>query len=111
MVHGNVRRQLRLGDGAECLRHEPECGRRFDNNQALLFWFVLRPEDESLQKGILVRHLDGLYWRWVWLHSDELAKNPRWAMMCSMAKKMDPEKRSTHLETANNYLATLEKQR
>ena len=32
---------------------------------------------------------DGLYWRWIWNHHQELAKNPRWAMMCSMAKRMD----------------------
>ncbi len=50
---------------------------------------------------------DGLYWRWVWNHSAELAKNPRWAMMCSMAKKMDPEKRASHLDVAENYLASL----
>jgi len=51
---------------------------------------------------------DGLYWRWVWNHSDELAKNPRWAMMCSMAKKMDSEKRDNHLKVAEDYLASLE---
>jgi len=51
---------------------------------------------------------DGLYWRWVWNHSAELAKNPRWAMMCSMANKMDPEKRDNHLKTAKVYLASLD---
>ena len=51
---------------------------------------------------------DGLYWRWVWNHSTELAKNPRWAMMCSMAKKMDPAKRTKHLEVAETYLASLD---
>jgi len=51
---------------------------------------------------------DGLYWRWVWNHSDDLAKNPRWAMMCSMAKKMDAEKREKHLNVAKNYLAGLD---
>ncbi|WP_404308605.1 cryptochrome/photolyase family protein [Neorhodopirellula lusitana] len=50
---------------------------------------------------------DGLYWRWIWNHSDELAKNPRWAMMCSMAKKMDPEKRNRHIENAETFLAQL----
>lgn len=51
---------------------------------------------------------DGLYWRWIWNHADELAKNPRWAMMCSMAKKMDAKKRSTHLEIANQFLKQLD---
>ena len=50
---------------------------------------------------------DGLYWRWIWNHADDLAKNPRWAMMCSMAKKMDAEKRETHLKNANDYLQQL----
>ena len=51
---------------------------------------------------------DGLYWRWIWHHSDELAKNPRWAMMCSMAKKMDSKKRSRHLEIAEQFLRNLD---
>lgn len=50
---------------------------------------------------------DGLYWRWIWLHSDSLAKNPRWAMMCSMARKMDKAKRDNHLKIAEEYLTTL----
>ena len=50
---------------------------------------------------------DGLYWRWIWNHSDELAKNPRWAMMCSMVKKMDKAKRQTHLKNAEAYLKSL----
>ena len=47
---------------------------------------------------------DGLYWRWILNHSDALGKNPRWAMMCSMAKKMDPEKKQRHLQNAEQYL-------
>ncbi len=50
---------------------------------------------------------DGLYWRWIWNHVDELSKNPRWAMMCSMAKKMDAEKRTGHLKIANSWLEQL----
>ena len=50
---------------------------------------------------------DGLYWRWVWNHSEELAKNPRWAMMCSMARKMDQKKRSNHIDVAKTYMAGL----
>ncbi len=47
---------------------------------------------------------DGLYWRWIWNHSDELSKNPRWAMMCAMVKKMDNEKRQAHLNNAETWL-------
>ena len=50
---------------------------------------------------------DGLYWRWIWNHADELVKNPRWAMMCAMAKKMDKEKRNAHLKNAEQYLNEL----
>ncbi len=46
---------------------------------------------------------DGLYWRWIWNHHEELGKNPRWAMMCSMAKKMDVAKRERHLENAELF--------
>ena len=47
---------------------------------------------------------DGLYWRWIWNHVDELSKNPRWAMMCAMAKKMDQGKRQAHLDNAESFL-------
>jgi deoxyribodipyrimidine photolyase-related protein len=50
---------------------------------------------------------DGLYWRWIWNHADELGKNPRWAMMCSMAKKMNEEKRERHLSNAADFLDSL----
>ncbi len=50
---------------------------------------------------------DGLYWRWIWNHADDLAKNPRWAMMCSMAKKMDSSKRKRHLQIAEKFLKDL----
>ena len=52
---------------------------------------------------------DGLYWRWIWNHADELAKNPRWAMMCAMARKMDVAKRKAHLKNANQYLKVINK--
>ncbi|OYP31667.1 cryptochrome/photolyase family protein [Rhodopirellula sp. MGV] len=50
---------------------------------------------------------DGLYWRWIWNHREELGKNPRWAMMCSMAEKMDKAKMDAHLKNAENYLGEL----
>lgn len=51
---------------------------------------------------------DGLYWRWILKQSDQLAKNPRWAMMCSMAKKMDATKKRNHLKNAESFLKQLE---
>ena len=59
------------------------------------------------KKGPWCEIWDGLYWRWIWNHSDELGKNPRWAMMCSMAKKMETEKRRQHLRQAETFLENL----
>ena len=50
---------------------------------------------------------DGLYWRWIWNRADLLAKNHRWAMPCAMVKKMDKEKRQTHLKNAEAWLNQL----
>jgi len=51
---------------------------------------------------------DGLYWRWVYLHSSTLRSNPRWSMMCSAAVSMDATKREKHIHNAEKYLATLD---
>ncbi len=50
---------------------------------------------------------DGLYWRWIWNHVEELGRNPRWAMMCAMARKMDASKRDEHLRVAEAFLDRL----
>ena len=50
---------------------------------------------------------DGLYWRWILSHCDQLSKNPRWSMMCAMAIKMSDEKKNTHLENAEKFLSSL----
>ncbi len=51
---------------------------------------------------------DGLYWRWIWHHADDLAQNPRWAMMCKMAKQMEHTKRESHLRNAKKFLDRLD---
>ena len=51
---------------------------------------------------------DGLYWRFIWKHRETLAKNPRWAMMCRSAERMDEKKMKAHLEVAEDYLAKLD---
>jgi deoxyribodipyrimidine photolyase-related protein len=51
---------------------------------------------------------DALYWRWIWNHADELSRNPRWAMMCSMVRKMEADKRHEHLKSAETFLARLD---
>ena len=50
---------------------------------------------------------DGLYWRWILKHSESLAKNPRWAMMCAMGRRMSEEKQAEHIRNAEAFLATL----
>ena len=50
---------------------------------------------------------DGLYWRWILDHADELAKNPRWAMMCATARRMAPEKQAAHRQAAEAFLSQL----
>ena len=51
---------------------------------------------------------DGLYWNWISSHADKLAKNPRWAMMCSAARKMDSRKMQRHLANADSFLNSLD---
>ena len=41
------------------------------------------------------------------VRAEEVAKNPRWAMMCATARRMAPEKKASHLEAANSFLAQL----
>lgn len=50
---------------------------------------------------------DALYWRWIWKQKTTLRKNPRWAMMCSLAEKMDAKKMQGHLETAEKFFDKL----
>ncbi|MEO0545489.1 MAG: cryptochrome/photolyase family protein [Pseudomonadota bacterium] len=51
---------------------------------------------------------DGLYWRWIWNHHEMLAKNPRWAMMVSQAKKMNDEKRANHIRNAEDFRSSFQ---
>lgn len=50
---------------------------------------------------------DGLYWRWILNHADELRKNPRWAMMVSTGEKMDDAKKAKHHQCAEAFLQRL----
>lgn len=57
MVHGNVRRQLRLGDGSQRLRDEPERGWGVNHDQTVFLRIGLHPENEPLQTRAMVRYL------------------------------------------------------
>lgn len=50
---------------------------------------------------------DGLHWRWIWNHADELSQDPRWAMMCSVAEKMESAKRESHLRSAKKFFGRI----
>ncbi|GAA6197515.1 cryptochrome/photolyase family protein [Pseudophaeobacter arcticus] len=58
-------------------------------------------------KGPWTQVWDGLYWRFILKHSDALAKNPRWAMMCRTAERMKPENKDYHLTIAEEFLSQL----
>lgn len=58
----------------------------------------------NFKKGEWSAIWDGLFWRWILKHQDELAGNPRWAMMVRNAQKMDVSKQQAHLAIAENYL-------
>ncbi len=51
---------------------------------------------------------DGLFWRFMDVHRDFFLTNPRLGMLVRTFDKMDPSKRSLHIETAENYLQSLD---
>lgn len=58
-------------------------------------------------KGDWAEVWDGLYWRFIFKHSETLSKNPRWAMMCRTGERMSVETKQKHLATANAFLDSL----
>ncbi len=50
---------------------------------------------------------DGLFWRFMDVYRDFFQKNPRLGMLVRTFDKMPSEKRSSHIESAERYLANL----
>lgn len=50
---------------------------------------------------------DALFWRWIIIHKDQLADNPRWAMMCRNADRMAASRQRELLAQADTFLAAL----
>jgi len=50
---------------------------------------------------------DGLFWRFLDKQRETFRKNPRWAMLISTWDKMPEEKKSAHLQKANDFLIQL----
>ena len=47
---------------------------------------------------------DALYWRWIIRHSDELRKNPRWAMAVRTADRFDESRRGAFVARAEHHI-------
>jgi deoxyribodipyrimidine photolyase-related protein len=52
---------------------------------------------------------DALFWRFIHVHRDFFLSNPRSGMLVSTFDKMAPEKKSAHLNTAEEFLQQLGK--
>lgn len=63
----------------------------------------------NFKKGDWCQIWDGLYWRFIHVNREEFSKNRRMSMMINLLNKMDREKLNNHLETAENYLKSLDK--
>ncbi|MFD0794832.1 cryptochrome/photolyase family protein [Mucilaginibacter litoreus] len=61
-------------------------------------------------KGDWQKVWDGLFWRFMHVHRDFFNQNPRLAMLVNSFNKMDAEKRNTHLNNAEKFLASLDSQ-
>jgi len=61
-------------------------------------------------KGSWQEIWDALFWRFMHVHRGFFLKNPRLGMLINTFDKMSEEKRNNHLNVAENYLASLDKQ-
>ena len=53
---------------------------------------------------------DGLFWRFMHVHRNFFLQNPRLGMLIKTFDKMPEEKRNKHINTANNFLLSLDQQ-
>lgn len=60
------------------------------------------------KKGSWQQVWDGLFWRFMHVHRNFFATNPRLSMLVKSFDKMPAEKRNTHLNHAANFLKTLD---
>ena len=62
------------------------------------------------EKGTWQPIWDGLFWRFMHVHRGFFLQNPRIGMLVKTFDKMSDEKRNTHIQAADNYLQSLDKQ-
>ena len=68
--------------------------------------YVLKMSDHA--RGDWCAVWDGLFWRWIDDHRDELGSEPRWAMMVGNVATMEAAKLASHRATAEAFLARLD---
>jgi deoxyribodipyrimidine photolyase-related protein len=64
----------------------------------------------NFDKGNWQEIWDALFWRFMWVHREFFKQNPRLGMLLNTWDKMAEEKKQTHLQIAENYLASLDKE-
>lgn len=62
------------------------------------------------EKGPWQSIWDGLFWRFMHVHRDFFAQNPRLGMLLNTFDKMPVEKRENHLQQAERFLAKLDRE-
>lgn len=63
----------------------------------------------NFPKGEWQEIWDGLFWRFMNVHRGTFSKNPRMSMLLKTMERMSDEKRNSHFEKAEKFLAALEK--
>lgn len=61
----------------------------------------------NFAKGPWQEIWDGLFWRFMSVQRSTFAKNPRLSILLKTLDRMTEEKRQSHFDNANNFLATL----
>jgi deoxyribodipyrimidine photolyase-related protein len=64
----------------------------------------------DFEKGKWQEIWDALFWRFMWVHKDFFRQNPRLGMLLNTWDKMPEEKKQNHLNIAENYLASLDRE-
>lgn len=67
--------------------------------------YILKMSD--YRKGEWCETWDALFWRFMDVHRDALARNPRLGMLVRSFDKMPPAKRAGYHERAERFLASL----
>jgi deoxyribodipyrimidine photolyase-related protein len=64
----------------------------------------------NYKKGEWQKTWDGLFWRFIHVQRNFFASNPRLNMMLRILDKMPPEKKKSHFEQAERFIAALDQQ-